>query len=298
MQFAPLYICAGGLLLLLLWTVIGLLLPPGTSKLWGQLLAYGLFTISAITPAFAMAKLEDRRFGDYGLPGKTAFGPRFWAGCIAGLLALSLLVVGLDWLGCLKVEGVALHGLRTLKFALFWGLFFLLVALWEEFAFRGYLLFALARAIGFWPAAVISSLVFGYTHRSNAGETWVGALGAAAIGFFFCLTRRRTGNLWFAVGLHASWDWAQSFLYGVPDSGTVEPGHLLKSGLQGPPWLSGGPAGPEGSVLLFALLAVMWVAFDRLYPSAPEAAAGAGKTDPLKPMGDPQPATKNSEPCR
>jgi hypothetical protein len=62
-----------------------------------------------------------------------------------------------------------------------------------------------------------------------------------------------------------SWDWGESFLYSVPDSGGVAPGHLLHSSLQGPRWLTGGSVGPEGSVFLFVLLAVMWVAFDRVY---------------------------------
>jgi len=29
----------------------------------------------------------------------------------------------------------------------------------------------------------------------------------------------RTGNLWFAIGNHAAWDWGQTFLFGTPDSG-------------------------------------------------------------------------------
>jgi hypothetical protein len=41
---------------------------------------------------------------------------------------------------------------------------------------------------------------------------------------------------------------------------------LLHSSLQGPRWLSGGSVGPEGSVFLFVLLALLWVVFDRVYP--------------------------------
>ncbi len=92
-----------------------------------------------------------------------------------------------------------------------------------------------------------------------------GLAGAGLIGLFFCLTLRRTGNLWFAVGFHAAWDWGESYFYSVPDSGTVAPGHLLKTSLHGPAWLTGGSAGPEGSALLFILLAALWIAFDRVY---------------------------------
>ena len=87
-----------------------------------------------------------------------------------------------------------------------------------------------------------------------------------AIGFFFCLTLRRTGTLWWAVGFHMAWDWGESFLYSVPDSGTTVHGHLLNSSFNGPAWLTGGSVGPEGSYLIFALIALLWVLFDRVYP--------------------------------
>jgi hypothetical protein len=55
-------------------------------------------------------------------------------------------------------------------------------------------------------------------------------------------------------------------LYSVPDSGGVSPGHLLKSSFHGPKWLTGGSVGPEGSVLIFVLLVLLWILFDRTYP--------------------------------
>ena len=103
------------------------------------------------------------------------------------------------------------------------------------------------------------------SHRSNEGEQWTGLLAAAAIGLFFCLTLRRTGSLWFAVGFHAAWDWGETFVYSVPDSGTVFPGHLLKSSFHGPGWLTGGMVGPEGSLLCFMVIAVVWGVFARAY---------------------------------
>jgi hypothetical protein len=113
---------------------------------------------------------------------------------------------------------------------------------------------------------VLLSLGFGYVHLSNPGESWRGALSAGLIGLFFCFTLLRTGNLWFAVGLHASWDWAESFFYGVPDSGLNIPGHLLSPSFQGPAWLTGGTVGPEGSVLVFVVIAVLFAAFHVTHP--------------------------------
>src|SRR5262249_39964772 len=145
-------------------------------------------------------------------------------------------------------------------------IFFLVVGLFEEFAVRGYLMFLLAGVTGFWPAAVLLSCVFGGIHLMNRQENIVGALGAAVIGLFLCLTLRRTGNLWFAVGFHTFWDWGETFLYGVPDSGTIAPGHLLSPSLTGSDWLTGGVVGPEASVFCFILVAVLILTFHRAYP--------------------------------
>jgi hypothetical protein len=46
------------------------------------------------------------------------------------------------------------------------------------------------------------------------------------------------------------------------------PGHLLQTSFHGPTLISGGTVGPEGSLLLFLVLAATWMAFDRLYPQA------------------------------
>jgi membrane protease YdiL (CAAX protease family) len=141
-----------------------------------------------------------------------------------------------------------------------------IVGLFEEFLLRGYSQFTLGRGIGFWPAALVLSSVFGLIHLRNEQEHWPGLLAAAFIGLFFCVTLRRTGNLWFAVGFHAAWDWGETFFYSVPDSGMTSPGHLLSSSLRGPAWLSGGVTGPEASLLCFAVIGLTWVLFAKLYP--------------------------------
>ncbi len=98
-----------------------------------------------------------------------------------------------------------------MRFAAAWAVAFLLVGVTEEFLFRGYSLYTLASGIGFWPAAVLLSMFFGAIHLRNIGEDWIGALGTIAIALVFAFSLWRTGSLWFAVGLHASWDWAESF---------------------------------------------------------------------------------------
>jgi hypothetical protein len=237
----------------------------GASGLWSMLLEELGNFVAAVVPAVILARVEQRKWGAYGLPGKAAFGRLFWSGILWGFAAISLLMLALYALHDYAFGHVVLHGVRLARFAGFWALMFLLVGLFEDFLLRGYSQFTLARGIGFWPAAIVLSCAFGLIHLRNGGEAWPGLLAAAAIGFFFCLTLRRTGNLWFAVGFHAAWDWGETFFYSVPDSGTVSPGHLFSSSLRGPQWLSGGSVGPEGSVLCFVVIALVWIIFERTH---------------------------------
>jgi uncharacterized protein len=222
--------------------------------------------LAAILPAFAMARLERRSLADFGLPGRHAFGRNFWAGSLWGLASLTVLILVLRLTGAFEFGSLALHGARILKFGFYYAAFFLATGLFEEFLFRGYSLWALSQGMHFWPAAALLSVGFGAVHSGNPGEAKAGLIAAGLIGFFFCLTLRRTGSLWWAIGFHMSWDWGESFLYSVPDSGGMAPGHLINSSLHGPVWLTGGSVGPEGSLLIFVLLAILWAVFDRMHP--------------------------------
>ncbi len=232
----------------------------------GLLIQEVILLSSALAAAAIMGMLESRGFSDYGLPGASFFGRRFWQGLVWGLVMISATILLIRLLGGFSFGELALQGPALWGYAVLWGLVFLAVGLFEEFFFRGYTQFTLASGIGFWPAATMISAVFGAWHLGNKGEDIAGALSVFVIGMFFCLTLRRTGNLWFAVGLHASFDWGETFLFSVPNSGIVAPGHLLNSSFHGPIWLTGGTVGPEGSVLAFVVVALATVIFSRAFP--------------------------------
>jgi uncharacterized protein len=233
--------------------------------------------VSSLAGAFAagiaMSQLEGCSFGDYGLPLRGAFGKLFWQGALFGLAEISAVLGVIATFGFYHFGGLAIHGVDLFRWAAFWGAFFVLVGLYEEFAFRGYVQFTLAQAAGFWPAAVLLSAAFGFVHRSNPGESKMGLAGVVLTGLLWCFSLRRTGNLWFAVGMHASFDFGETFLYSVPDSGVVFRGHLSNATLAGPAWLTGGSAGPEASVCDFAMLLIFFYVFHRLYPARARSAS-------------------------
>lgn len=254
---------------------------PMSAMFAGEGLMFGGF----LFVSWIMARIERRRLSVFGLGGSRP-ASRALIGAFWGLLSISLLVLTLRSLHLLVFDGLLDHGLRIP----FWGfiqlLAFLLVGLTEEYTFRGYLQFTLtrglvsignlfsparARSIGFWLAAVVTSALFLYAHTRNAGEDWLGLFQVFLAGMIFVVALWRTGSLWWGIGFHTAWDWGQSFLYGVPDSGGLMQGRLFSTHAVGKPLLSGGTVGPEGSVLCIPvfLFAIFILFFTHPSPQPP-----------------------------
>jgi len=234
-------------------------LPP-----WFGLVADSLVLVPLALAALIMARIERRSIDAYGLPRRGAFGSRFWSGAALGFASLSAVIAVLVATHALRLAPSGVPASALVGAALLYGLSFLAVGLTEEFLFRGYAQTTLAQGIGFWPAAGLLSLGFAATHADNHGENLIGVLQIVVYGMVFCYALWRTGTLWLAVGYHAAWDWAQTFVYGVPDSGALGTVSLLHATLAGPAWLSGGSAGPEGSVVTTLMLLALVPIVDRL----------------------------------
>ncbi|MGH9714604.1 MAG: lysostaphin resistance A-like protein [Candidatus Acidiferrales bacterium] len=227
----------------------------------------GAIILVTFLATWITGRIEKRPFGDYGIPLRGAFGKLFWQGVIWGLVFETVEILAIWAFGGFSFGNVALAGAALLKYAVAWAVGFVLVGLFEESLFRGYSQFTLASGIGFWPAALILSGLFGATHLNNPGEGWVGALSVFAFGIFGCFALRRTGNLWWIIGFHAATDYAETFIYSTPDSGLLAQGHLLNSTFHGPRWLTGGSIGPEGSVMDFVVFALVFILFNWAYPA-------------------------------
>ncbi len=230
--------------------------PQGEIPVVPALLQESLELFAIFFATLVMARIEKRPVLSYGYTGEHKL-VRLISGALWGFLCLSLLVVILWKAGWLNFDRISLTGLAAWKYALSWGLLFLIVGFFEESALRGYLQYTLARGIGFWRAALLLSVVFSLWHMTNNGESALGLLEVGLSGLYFCLTLWYTKSLWWAVGFHAGWDWAQSYFYGTANSGLVMHGHLLSSHPAGNPLWSGGTAGPEGSMLITPLVVVM-----------------------------------------
>jgi membrane protease YdiL (CAAX protease family) len=216
-----------------------------------------------------MSKIERRPIGVFGF-GDNRKLSHFLTGLAWGVTCLSILILTLWKSGFLVFDGRLLFGGDILRYGAIWLLGFFMVGLLEEYLTRGYVQYTLARglaglyrlvfktphsaALGFWTAAAIFSILFGLGHSKNPGESPIGLLSAGLAGMVFCLSLWRTGSLWWAIGFHTSWDWGQSFLYGVADSGLMIQHRFLAARPVGKPILSGGTTGPEGSIFIVGVL--------------------------------------------
>ncbi|MGH9737393.1 MAG: lysostaphin resistance A-like protein [Candidatus Acidiferrales bacterium] len=266
------YVISGVLPMLLAWvpSVRSILQHFGvaTPILTPAVLIFGsaITASSALLTGLVMTRIERRSFADYGLPGKSTFGARFLLGAVYGFAMISLLMGLIAGLHGFSAQGSAIHGFLAARDGLLYFAGFIATAIFEEFAFRGYLQSTLQLAIGFWPAALILGAAFGAIHLINPGESIYGAVMAGCFGLLAAFTLRRTGNIWFAIGLHTAWDWGETFFYAVRDSGLPAAGHYLNSAFHGPAWLTGGSVGPEGSAIVFVVLALAAVGVHLLFP--------------------------------
>lgn len=256
--------------------------PPLPTRLNVVLLSETAEAGAVLLAAFALHFLEKRRFQVYGLGSR--YVRDILPGALTGLVSISLLIGVLRALHLLVFDGRLLYGAAALRYGLGWLLAFAMVGLFEEYFFRGYIQFTLMRGVlglggrlspahaqraAFWMAAIFWSLLFSATHLSNAGEDPMGLAMVFVAGVLFSYALWRTGSLWWGIGFHMTWDWGQSFLFGVPDSGTLSAGRLFSTHPVGRTLLSGGGTGPEGSVYVLPILLLVAVVI-RLHPQRPQ----------------------------
>ena len=226
--------------------------------------AGSLLIISAL-----LVRLEKHREPWFGLTLGRDTLRLFGIGCLWAFVMVTLLLL-IPWVaGYASFGGFTLHGGELWKYAAVWLGGMLLVGVGEELTFRGYALAALTRGMGFWPAALSLSLLFGAEHLSKPMENVPDILNIVLFGLFCSYTVRRTGSLWLAMGFHASFDFFALSFYGSPNTGANGlplDHHLLDTHIAGPAWLTGGPQGLEASWFVPILTLLSFFLIHKLYP--------------------------------
>lgn len=227
-------------------TLTRLLLPFG-----GIILAIALYVRVA----------EKRTFASLGLDRQptSKWLARYGMGFVIGILAMSAFVIAALLMGIYDFKGLSFQTEPS-------NLLSLLVILpgWivqgasEEILTRGWLFQATARK-NFYLGVFMSTVLFSLLHLANDGLTALSLINLMLYGLFALVLSLYTESLWAACGFHAAWNWAQGNIFGILVSGsTTKTGSLFALGAsKGPHWLTGGPFGAEGSLLVSALLLIM-----------------------------------------
>lgn len=180
-----------------------------------------------------------------------------------GVVVAGVVVVAMWAFGGLRWSPQAGSALEYLKGGVGSLWLFTLPAAGEEALMRGYLFQALAEAWGGAWALWITSLLFGVLHLGNPNTSWIGLANIVVAGLFLGVVYLKTASLWWATGAHLGWNWAHGFLADLPVSGMdLVDAPLVEPRAVGSDLISGGPFGPEGSVMatgvLLAATVVLW----------------------------------------
>lgn len=138
---------------------------------------------------------------------------------------------------------------------------FLMGAFIEEVLFRLIIFKLTEELLGTWIAFGIQVLFFGFSHGFNENATIFTSCAVAIIGgVLYTAAFMYTRRLWFAFGLHSGWNFLQSGVFGMPNSGTPYEGLIIPE-IQGREWITGGSFGIEGSYLAILLCLIVGVFF-------------------------------------
>lgn len=131
----------------------------------------------------------------------------------------------------------------------------------EEIIARGVVLRNLENVFGSVVALVLTAVLFGWLHAGNPHATVlstiaIGVEGGAMLSAVYIATR----SLWWVMGVHTAWNFTQTSVFSIADSG--HPGRgFLASKIAGPDWLTGGVFGIESSLVSVVVCVAVAVFF-------------------------------------
>jgi membrane protease YdiL (CAAX protease family) len=125
----------------------------------------------------------------------------------------------------------------------------------EEFIFRGWLLSAATRRSNLTAGFIASSIAFTFLHFSPRASAQDIIL-TFVFGLFACAWAWRAGSIWGVMGWHAGWNWFAGVGFALPITGldVQLPALVVRLLPVGPVILTGGPSGPESSILTIGIL--------------------------------------------
>ena len=150
-------------------------------------------------------------------------------------------------------------GFKLIPFIVFFVCVFIQSAA-EELTDRWYLYQKLRRRYKApWIAILVNSVVFMAMHLFNPGISFLAVAQIFAVGLIFSLFVYYYNGLWIAAAFHAAWNFTQSIVFGLPNSGIVSAYSVFRldaaSAVNGPFYnVNFGVEGSLGAVLILVVL--------------------------------------------
>jgi len=179
------------------------------------------------------------------------FLPQTIAGVLLGAGFITLIMIIMALSGAYEVTGW--NGLAVAFPILMMAL---QAGIMEEILSRGILFRIIEEGVGTWISVIISALIFGFLHGWNENASFFSSLSIAlTAGVILALLYVVTGQLWIPIAMHFAWNFTLGGIYGAPVSGMASRG-MLSATIDGPAWLTGGPFGPEASLVTIAVFVI------------------------------------------
>lgn len=270
---------------IIIFAIINIVLMVGIRELLGSLKATGTLWFTILGVSATLAAYISRRFVDkesfvsLGLKLNKAAIKDFLYGIFNSALVMAGIYFTMLLTGLIEFKGLSwwtghtgteVHFSMTvlpIVLAVFWKL--VVVAWWEELAFRGIIFQNMIKGIGLVWSIILSSLLFGLVHAGNPDATVLSTVIIMLVTPQLIYAYLKTGQLWLPIGLHLGWNFFQASIFGFASSGQSSPTLVMQNAV-GPEWLSGGAFGAEGSILVipFTIASVYlihwWVRYSRV----------------------------------
>ena len=176
----------------------------------------------------------------------------FGVGFLIALGLIGFMVALMSILGYYKVEAFNSAKIIADQFV-----HFSMGSFIEELVFRVILFRLIEELMGSWWSLVIVSLLFGFAHIGNANATVWTSIAIMISDVLLIAAFMYTRRLWMVWGIHMSWNFFQTAIFGMPNSGETYKKTFIKASVNGPEWITGGSFGIEASyVAIFITLIV------------------------------------------
>ncbi len=233
------------------------------SEVWSPLIAEGLLLFLLLAGYALLGYMLDGQrhpMSEQGLPARLGWPREAGLGLAIGWAAAVVCVLPLTFVG-----GIAIV-LRTDLSSWGWLIadtaYFILAALAEEVAFRGYGFQRFVESVGPVGGSLGFAAFYAIVQGMRPGASSMSVSVAFIFGLVLSMAYLRTRALWVSWGINFGWKASRAIVFGLAVNGVNSHSSIIEGNPMGPFWITGGGYGMEGSwVALLVMLTLLIVVY-------------------------------------